>query len=168
MPINGEFAEDFAQDAREFVRVSGTYADDDLGMLGECIDYEVAVFGHCVETGFGIELWAEESGDVFFEPGFLAMFAFGIGLIGARIGCYCGARCVNADFGGDFAIDRESVDGFIGMGDEYGKFSNGKVRQVWRGVVCNLFLGYGEGQIHVHAGEQAICPGTGCDDEFAA
>ena len=34
------------------------------------------------------------------------------------------------------------------MGDEYGEFPNGKVRQIWRGVVCNLFLGYGERQIH--------------------
>ena len=127
MPINGEFAEDFAQDTREFVRVSGAYADDDLGMLGECIDYEMAVFGHCVETGFGVELWAEKSGDVFFEPGFLVTFAFGIGLIGTRIGCYCGTGCVNADFGGDFAIDGESVDGFVGMRDEYGEFPNGKV-----------------------------------------
>ena len=66
MPINGEFAEDFAQDASEFIRVPGAYADDDLGIFGECVYREVAVFGHCVKTGFGVELWAEKAGDVFF------------------------------------------------------------------------------------------------------
>src|SRR5579859_207621 len=165
--VDGQLAQYLAQQRSELVGVAGAATNEYPRVLRQRVDDEVAVGRHVVQAGLGVELGAEEPGDVLAQPVLGRALADRVRLERARGSRDQRAGRVNAHLGGHLAIDRKAVDGLRPVPDEDREAVFRKIAQVGRGVVSDLLLGDAQAQRPAQRQQQLIRPGAGGDDEPA-
>lgn len=93
LTAGGEIAKDAADQAGELKGVPGSLGDDDLRMIGQGVDGDIAVGGHGVEAGPGGAHGTENTGDVPRQET--------IGTVGSAGVRFEGARLVSHDVAAD-------------------------------------------------------------------
>src|SRR5918994_7377769 len=114
LAVDRELAQDLAGKTRELESVPSPIEDGDLGMFRQPAEHELAVGGHVVEAGLGVEFRADRAGDVPLQEAAQVFAHALVGLEGPGVRGHHVAADILSGFGGGLAVYGDPVEGSVG------------------------------------------------------